>query len=188
MLIAQLRHLGAINPNGGKWSKFISSLNQTHNLTGFMVVRHPFDRLVSVYRDKLERDNSWYHPRYGKFFVQRYRRKARKALGNDFFSKANNFGTLLKVSGNKKHNLNLASFWEFAQAVIDRYKMDEHWMPISEYCSICDPVNLKAFKYFLKFENLGIEEELFLKYFQWDKYIIKTEALNENHSNELSGN
>ena len=187
-LIEQLRHLGAINPNQAKWSKYISLLNQTHNLTGFIVVRHPFDRLVSAYRDKLERDNSWYHPHFGKHFVQKYRQKAIKALGKDFFNATNNFGTLLKVSENRRPSSEFASFWEFAQAVIERYKMDEHWMPISEYCSICDPVNLKAFKYFLKFETLKNEEELFLKYFHWDKKINRLEALNENHANELSGN
>ena len=171
--IDQLRHLGAINPSRSKWSDYITSLNQSHNLTGFMVVRHPFDRMVSAFRDKLERNKPWYHQHYGEHFVKRYRQQAIKVLGNNFFNETNNFGTLTDVKDNLRPTSEYASFWEFAQSVIDRYKIDEHWVPINEYCSICDPLNIKAFTYFLKFENLNDEEDLFIKKLHWDTQIIK---------------
>lgn len=186
--IEQLRRLGAINPDNRKWLNYISRRNETDDFIGFMVVRHPFDRLVSAYRDKIERDNSWYHPHFGKYFVQKYRRQAIKVLGKDFFNQTNNFGTVTNVPQNRRPSSEFASFWEFAQAVIDRYKMDEHWMPISSYCSICSPINIKAFRYYLKFEYLEREEELFIKRFHWDDKINKTERINENNSNKLSGN
>ena len=43
LIPAHLLYLGAINPGRKEWSEYISSLNNYHNLTGFMVVRHPFD-------------------------------------------------------------------------------------------------------------------------------------------------
>ena len=128
-----------------------------------MVVRHPFHRLVSAYRDKIERDNLWYHPHFGKHFVQKYSRKAIQVLGKDFFNGTNNFGAVMNIPKSLRPSSEFASFWEFAQAVVDSYKMDEHWIPISSYCSICSPINIKAFRYCLKFEYLDKEEELLIK-------------------------
>ena len=185
---AHLRYLGAINPDRKEWSDYVSSLNHNHNLTGFMVVRHPFDRMVSAYRDKLERNNAWFQKLYGQPFVSKYRQQAVEVLGIDFFNETNNFGTVMKVPKNGRRSSQLPSFWEFAQSVIDRYKMNVHWVPITEFCSICDPLNIKAFKYFLKFENLDHEEMLFVNENHWETTIAKTEKLNKNWSGNLYGN
>ena len=190
-LITQLQHLGAIKPTSSEWSNYILGLPVPNNLTGFMVVRHPFERLVSAYRDKLERipmGKSPYHNYnlYGKYFVERYRTQAIKALGEDYFNETNNFGTPLKVLDNRRPNSDLPSFWEFSQAVIERYKMDEHWIPINEYCSICNPITLKSFRYILKFEELYQEQALFIRHFQWDKMINKTSHRNVNRPDNWS--
>ena len=182
---------GAIRPSRMSWSKYVQELSLLNsNLTGFLVVRHPFERLVSAYRDKLERNNikePFYFNNFGKYFVKKYREKAKTALGDEYFTEINNFGTPLQVKDNRRPNADLPSFWEFAQAVIDGYKMDEHWEPIYKYCSICNPVTLKAFKYILKFENLLSEEKQFLEYHRWnisEKDILK---LNINHPDSISG-
>ena len=128
-----------------------------NNLTGFLVVRHPFERLVSAYRDKLERRNleePYYYVKYGNFFVKRYREKAIKVLGKEYFDKTNNFGTPLKVANNLRPNSDLPTFWEFVEAVTERYKLDEHWSPINEHCSICNQTSLKTFRFILKFEQM----------------------------------
>lgn len=181
---------GAIRPSRKVWAKYVQDLSLlNNNLTGFLVVRHPFQRLVSAYRDKLERNNlpaPFYYQNFGKLFVKKYREKAILALGKEFFTENNNFGTPLKVPDNRRPNADLPSFWEFAQSVIDGYKMDEHWQPIFKYCSICNPTTLKAFKYILKFENLLTEEKKFLELHHWnisDKDMLK---LNINRPKTIS--
>jgi len=45
-------------------------------LRKFIVVRHPLQRVVSAYRDKFERVNRWnqyFHKKYGRRIVFRYR-------------------------------------------------------------------------------------------------------------------
>ena len=192
-LIQQLRHLGAIYPytDMSAWSSHIKELGINNSFVGFMVVRHPFDRLVSAYRDKLERNNleePYYYTVYGKYFVQKYREKAIKALGKDYFNEINNFGTPIKVLDNRRPNSDLPTFWEFAQSVIERYKMDEHWIPINEYCSICNPTMLKVFQYILKHEELEKEEELFLKHVKWDKKIKTRTKINVIRPPDVSNN
>ena len=57
-----------------------------------IVVRHPFDRLVSAFRDKLERThgrNTFFYRNYGSRMVTRYREKAIAALGKEYFSRNN---------------------------------------------------------------------------------------------------
>ena len=185
-----LRIHGAIRPSRTVWSKYVEELSMLNsNLTGFLVVRHPFERLVSAYRDKLERNNieePYYYNTFGKHFVKKYREKAKTALGEEYFTDTNNFGTPLKVKDNRRPNADLPTFWEFAQSVIDGYKMDEHWEPIYKCCSICNPSSLKAFEYVLKFENLLSEEKKFLEYHRWnisEKDILK---LNINRPDTIS--
>jgi len=47
----------------------------------FLIVRHPFDRLLSAYRDKLERYNTYYHKKYGAAIVSKWRREGRRRWG-----------------------------------------------------------------------------------------------------------
>ncbi len=130
-------------------------------LRSFLVVRHPFDRLVSAFRDKIERarkpgiNQNWYYRTYGRSIVSRYRADAIAHLGRDFFSKENNYGTPVKVNGYR--TAALPSFWEFVQYVkaSNPQKMDEHWRPTTNYCSLC------SIKYdiVVHFENLSNEGE-----------------------------
>ena len=68
------------------WIRWKSNLVRNNvNETSFIVVRHPFERLVSAYRDKLERSNVYYYKKYGEKIVQKYRQKAINIFGKDFF-------------------------------------------------------------------------------------------------------
>jgi len=129
------------------------------NLTSFLIVRHPFNRLVSAFRDKLERSRQtdvsedWYFRTYGAIIVAKYRQDAVRRFGEAFFSAENNFGAPLPVQGHRQARQ--PSFWEFVQYVkrspINR--MDEHWRPMSSWCSPC----LVPYANVIKFERL--EEE-----------------------------
>ena len=178
---------GAVKPKSKEFMKFINNLPQKHNFTGFIVVRHPFERLVSAFRDKLERylEEPYYYENFGRHFVDKYRTQAIKELGIEYFNKENNFGTPMKVLNNRRPNADLPSFWEFAQAIIDRYKMDEHWVPIYQFCSICNPTAMKGFKYILKFEQLETEEMMFLNHVKWDVHGEQLGKLNANHPDDL---
>ena len=74
------------------WIRWKSNLVRNNvNETSFIVVRHPFERLVSAYRDKLERTHAknyltdWYFKQYGQKIVKKYRSKAISIFGSDFF-------------------------------------------------------------------------------------------------------
>ena len=186
----RLLHLGAVNPSRTTWNDYISRLPVPNNFVGFIIVRHPFERLVSAFRDKLERNNleePFYYNKFGKPFVQKYRKKAIEVLGEEYFNEANNYGTPIQVKDDRRPNSDLPSFWEFSQAVIDGYKIDDHWRPIVEHCSICNTLSLKAYNYILKFEELEKEEDMFLIHTGWDKKIKSRKKVNVNDHQGLSG-
>ena len=185
------KYVGAINPSESTWYNYVTTTPHL-NLTAFMIVRHPFERLVSAYRDKLERINYSLHSKvyfyetYGKRIVERFREKAIETLGKAFFQKSNNYGTMLTVVHGDRPNASLPSFWEFVQSVIIRFNMDAHWRPIYEQCSVCNPVQLKVNPYILKFENLGEESLAFVRHMHWDDKINQSVAFNVNRPTLMS--
>ena len=77
-----------------QWKTNLERNNKTETNfieTNFIVVRHPFERLVSAYRDKLERSHAdnyekdFYYKKYGQKIVKKYRQKATSIFGKDFF-------------------------------------------------------------------------------------------------------
>ena len=52
-----MQHLGATNPDKFQLPNYIFSLNETHNLIGFMEVRHPFLGFSSYFKEKQEKYN-----------------------------------------------------------------------------------------------------------------------------------
>jgi len=134
---------------------------------GMFVVRHPFDRLVSAYRDKIERchgpDNTtlkgeWYYKTYGKKIVSKYRNGAIQRFGPEYFSEDNNFGSPLPISSGWRSS-SLPSWWEFVQYILHTQptRYDEHWKPFSIYCAVCS----FPYTHILHFENIQTEEKFF---------------------------
>lgn len=90
------------------------------NYMKFTFVRHPFERLISAYNNKLVEDNSFYRLNYGRKIIRRYRMNPSERsleLGDD------------------------VRFDEFVQYVIDEWKtgqlMDVHWRPMADLCTPC---------------------------------------------------
>jgi len=91
--------------------------------TSIIFVRHPFERLLSAFRDKLEdpnikgrKFNEYYHNKYGRRIVMHYRKE--------------------KITG---PTFKYPRFSEFLNFIMDkdiRYD-DEHWAPFYKECSPC---------------------------------------------------
>ncbi|TRY77323.1 hypothetical protein TCAL_13640 [Tigriopus californicus] len=111
----------------------------------FLIVRHPFHRLLSAYRDKIEADNAYFFAKYGSGIVTKYRSEALERFGTTH----SKHGTVWSPR---------PTFWEFIQAVLRDGLMDPHWHPISSWCGLCH----LQFDFVIKFENLREEEDFLL--------------------------
>ena len=170
----------------------VSRTSMRKLLTSFMITRHPFERLVSAYRDKLERKNRYYFKLHGRKIVKMFRKSAIQKFGISYFSKENNYGTVLNLSQTERPNSNFPTFWEFVQALIAGIIDDDHWKPMYKFCSVCHNVQLKTINFVLRFENLNNETALFLKHVKWNKVNsssakdVTSMKINSNRPSKLS--
>ena len=154
----------------------------------FIIVRHPFDRLLSAYRDKLEKFNKYYYEKYGKAIVNKYRRRGIERFGKEFYG---------KMRGSPVHNPlrtgKEPTFWEFITAILETGRfidcqkivfqvvfkslfvisltglMDEHWRPMFEMCALCSPQI--EYDFIIKLENLDLEQKYFVEKIEISKNI-----------------
>ena len=86
----------------------------------FVITRHPLERLVSAYRNKLEK------PLSGKYFQHVYGSKMLKMFRKD-------------LKPEEYHAGKGVTFKEFANFVlkVDMNTLDEHWRGIYSLCNIC---------------------------------------------------
>jgi chondroitin 4-sulfotransferase 11 len=110
----------------------------TPGVISLMVVREPFVRLLSAYRDKLENLTPPYYRKLARAIIAEHREKATKIFGT------------IKSYG--------PTFYEFVAYLIAKYKsegskitFDEHWAPFYQFCTPC-AVN---FTVIARVESLG---------------------------------
>ena len=106
--------------------------HRLRNYYKFMLVRHPFDRLSSAYREKFGPKNTYYHEALGKGIIKKYRKNATQEsleTGND------------------------VKFGEFVKYLLDGNPpgYNDHW---KRYYEVCDPCRVK-YNHIAKLETMG---------------------------------
>lgn len=103
----------------------------------FLIVRHPLERLLSAYRDKLEhmRGREYYYRRFGRRITLKYRQPGDNA-------------TRLEPT-----------FAEFLRFIAKEKHFDEHWAP---YYRTCGPCGLR-YDYILKLETLDRDQNFLIQ-------------------------
>ena len=97
-------------------------------------MRHPFSRLVSVYKSKFERYSEKYYIEYAVNIMKNFREKALEVLPEEAFK------TVVDLDGMR---VKIPTFWEFIEFVLASSKhgteyMDDFWRPITKSCQVCD--------------------------------------------------
>ncbi|KAG7177070.1 carbohydrate sulfotransferase 11-like [Homarus americanus] len=161
-------------------------VNQTINSSlKFLFVRHPFQRLVSAYRNKLEdsyteQDGSYFYKNYGRSIVQKFRKSRKKItvatkltpVGGKNQGDQNNDNEILDAENVMKTEeeeeyvefKREPSFEEYVDYLIntDVESYDEHWKPIFLQCQVCD----FHYDYIIKYENFKQEIDTFVEMLQ----------------------
>ena len=163
----------------GEWKEYSS--RNISNPIFFMIVRHPFERLVSAYRYIFETVSP-----AGEPMVKRFRHS------NDdtkyLFMGSRNRHELIKE--NKYRLSKLPTFGEFVQSILKNWVADKnkhpfgnkHWRPIYQHCSVCHQTILSKLKYVLKYEDLAAEQAAFIHMENWTSIISDTARKNVHHT------
>ncbi|XP_026674533.1 carbohydrate sulfotransferase 9-like isoform X2 [Ceratina calcarata] len=127
-------------------------LNETKK---FLIVRHPFERLVSAYRDKLEHaeGRDYYYKRFGRHIAHRYHR----------YRKPNE--TRIEPT-----------FAEFLRFIAEEKYFDEHWAP---FVDTCEPCTIE-YDYILKFDTFDRDQKFLIQELGLDLYLPENELRNIN--------
>lgn len=112
----------------------------------FLIVRHPLERLLSAYRDKLEhmQNREYYYKRFGRRIVLKYRQSM----------------NVTKLE---------PTFAEFLRFIVSEKYFDEHWTP---YYRTCEPCMIH-YDYILKFETLDRDESFFIQDVNLNGYLYE---------------
>ena len=108
----------------------------------FLIVRHPYERLLSAYRDKFENKRKYYHKHYGQFIIKNYRKKGIRRFGRDFYTRISNDANKTDIPPYRSAAIRngkdvTPTFWEFIMAIIQQGISDDHWHPAHMLCSLC---------------------------------------------------
>ncbi|XP_064100663.1 carbohydrate sulfotransferase 11-like [Macrobrachium nipponense] len=130
----------------------------------FIIVRHPFARLVSAFRDKILKGSSFYRP-LAKAMMMKHREL--------YEQHPDDWHDFLKVK-----SLDMPTFAQFVQYIIDERKhrrpLNEHWVPMNDYCTPCP----NHFDIIAKVETLD-EDGNYIIYKSGVQDIVRPRVLNK---------
>lgn len=139
----------------------------TRNTIKFMVVRHPFERLVSCYRDKFEdARKTYYYKQYGEKMVRMYRLKPEGFTPEERVLMIHKVRDGVekeqrqRLRGNPYANPIGPRFEEFVKFIVSSQKDDEHWRTYYNHCASC----FIDYDFVLRFENMHEESTRFIEY------------------------
>uniref|UniRef100_A0A182QLH1 Carbohydrate sulfotransferase n=1 Tax=Anopheles farauti TaxID=69004 RepID=A0A182QLH1_9DIPT len=145
--------------------KLQEAINQS---ISFIIVRHPFERLVSAYKDKIQYalPNSHHH-KLGNRIIQKYRKT---------------------VNGKPTTLLKHPTFSEFVNYLLDEikhphYEIDMHWVPVTHFCTPC----FFHYDVIAKFETLEEDQNYLIAIGRLDS-VIKPQWKNAGkgaHTNDV---
>ncbi|XP_033231715.1 carbohydrate sulfotransferase 11-like [Belonocnema kinseyi] len=140
----------------------LKSLNMDRNTFKLLIVRHPFERLVSSYRDRIA-DNSKYTDQ-SWIYVPKIFYITRREL---FRSNSTTGSSLQRIFYSDRRLKLVPTFEEFVTYLIQESpsKYDPHWNQYYNHCSLCE-IN---YDFILKLENYTPEQ---LDYIFWKLNLI----------------
>ena len=156
-----------------KNKRVLHGILKSENHASLIIVRQPFDRIVSAFRDKLERNHPKPHQDEGfdaisKKIASKWRVKAVKTLGREFFDGPLSGASLpVNPPSRRRKQDKLASFWEFVQELVNTSPTtyNVHWKPISLMCNVCQ--HDIDYNYILHLEDFRDEEQAFISHMGW---------------------
>lgn len=126
----------------------------------FIIVRHPFERLLSAYRDKLQYAlPHTFHQKLGNMIVRKFRKALTYERGdNTHHPLMNTAHHAYLQSKSKKVGTRWPTFSEFVEFLLFESghdsDLDMHWTPIADFCTPCQV----RFDLILKFETLDDDQ------------------------------
>lgn len=150
---------------------YLSRVLGNDSYTSFIILREPFERLLSGYRDKIESTNQMFYNRLRCFMS----------------------GSNTNIWGRQCS----ASFPQFVEYITEQAQngeaLDEHWHPYTSFCAPC----LVDYTYILHFESLTAEEYFMFQqvpglsgklglYQLWSSHIDDYETLLRFYFSQLS--
>jgi chondroitin 4-sulfotransferase 11 len=167
--------------------------NALNNSISFIIVRHPFERLLSAYNDKLKFAlPHTFHQKLGNMIVRKFRKAVSFERADDAaFPLMNSVHSHSHQSKQRKLGSRWPTFPEFVEFLLTEAKhgasLDMHWTPITNFCTPCQV----KFDVIIKFETLDDDQRYLIEKAGLNKVGIRPEHKNPGkgkHTNETLRN
>jgi chondroitin 4-sulfotransferase 11 len=138
--------------------------NALNTSISFIIVRHPFERLLSAYRDKLQFAlPHTFHQKLGNMIVRKFRKPVTYERSDNTHHPSMKNVHSFQHSKMKKVGSRWPTFPEFVEFLLfeanHNAELDMHWTPIIKFCTPCQV----KFDMILKFETLDEDQRYLIE-------------------------